>query len=380
LERAYHRVKGVNSHNMKIVLLAPFSVVHTVRWANAFAVRGHEVHVITSHPNTLDTTTEEVTVHKLPFTAPVGYYLNAFALKRLLKRLRPDVLNAHYASGYGTLGRLCDFSPYVLSVWGSDVYDFPDKSPVHLRLIRKNLLAADRICSTSNAMAGQVRKICPELQDIRVTPFGVDTKTFSPMPDLRDLRQITIGTVKSLKHKYGIDILLKAFAHVKEHYGTTDKAMSERLRLVIVGSGPEEKKLKEMADGLKIAGYCTWVGRIERQEVPKWLNKLDIFAALSRSESFGVAIIEASACELPVIVSDAGGLPEVVEDGETGFVVRRENPEAAGKAMIRLINDPDLRKEMGKKGRDHVIREYEWEHCVGLLEEVLREASGIRNK
>ncbi len=80
---------------MKIVLLASLSSIHTVRWANAFAVRGHEVHVITSHPNTLDTATEEVTVHKLPFSAPAGYYLNAFTLIRLLKRLRPDVLNAH---------------------------------------------------------------------------------------------------------------------------------------------------------------------------------------------------------------------------------------------------------------------------------------------
>ena len=364
---------------MKIVLLAPLSEIHTVRWANAFAGKGHEVHVVTSHPDTIHRVSDRVIIHPLSFPAPAGYHLNTLVLKRLLKDISPDVLNAHYASGYGTLGRLCGFKPYVLSVWGSDVYDFPYKSRVHWKLVRKNLHAADRICSTSNAMAGQVRKICPEVQDVRITPFGVDAATFSPKPELKDPGLITIGTVKKLESKYGIDTLLQAFAYVKEHFQQQDLEISRKLRLVIVGGGSEESKLKEMARHLGISDQCDWVGRVAHQEVPGWLNRFDIYSALSRldSESFGVAVIEASACCLPVVVSDAGGLPEVVKEGETGFVVPRENPEEAEKAMIRLIDDPDLRRVMGEKGRQHVMREYEWDHCVGLLEGVLKEISGI---
>jgi len=365
---------------MKIALLAGLSTIHTLRWANSFAERGHEVHVITCHPDTSNKVSRKVLVHPLPFPTPGGYYLNGPNLKILLHKIHPDVLNAHYASGYGTLARLCGFHPYVLSVWGSDVYDFPYKSPVHLKLLRKNLLAADTICSTSNAMAEQVRAVYPEVQDIRITPFGVDTETFSPKPELKDPGLVTIGTVKKLEPKYGIDTLLQAFAYVKGHYDTLDPEISRRLRLIIVGGGSEERKLKGLADSLGISEQCHWIGKIGHEEVPGYLNQFDIFAALSRldSESFGVAVIEASACGLPVVVSDAGGLPEVVREAETGFVVPRENPEEAGKAMIRLIDDPDLRRMMGEKGRQHVMREYEWDHCVGSLEDVLGKISGIR--
>lgn len=362
---------------MKIVLLVPLSEIHSVRWANTFAAKGHEVHVVTSHPDTINRVSDQVIVHCLPLSAPAGYYLNTFSLRRLLKKISPDVLNAHYASGYGTLGRLCGFHPFVLSVWGSDVYDFPYKSPGHLKLVRKNLHAADRICSTSNAMAEQVRTICPGMQDIRITPFGVDAATFSPKPELKDPGLITIGTVKKLEPKYGIDTLLQAFAFVKEHYDQKAPGTLQRLRLIIVGGGPEEQKLKGMADELGISDHCRWVGKVPHPEVQDYLNMFDVFGALSRSESFGVSVIEASACGLPVVVSDVGGLPEVVKEGETGFVVPRENPEEAGKAMIKLIDDPDLRRVIGEKGRQHVMREYEWDHCVGLLEGVLKEISGI---
>ena len=114
-----------------------------------------------------------------------------------------------------------------------------------------------------------------------------------------------------------------------------------------------------------------FVGASPHDEVPSWLNRLDIYVAPSRlSESFGVAVIEASACGLPVIVSDVGGLPEVVRDGETGLVVPRENVPALQAALRRLLLDPALRQRLGRNGRAHVAREYEWGHCVDLMERV----------
>lgn len=361
---------------MKIALISSLNSIHTTRWAYGFAEKGHEVHVITCHlAETLPS--ERISVHLLPFGPPLGYFLNAPFLKSMLQKICPDIMNAHYATGYGTLGRLCCFHPYVLSVWGSDVYDFPYKSRIHRYLLRKNLLSADTICSTSKVMAEQVRKVCPELRDIRITPFGVDTELFSPKPNLKNPEDIIIGTVKSLEPKYGIDTLLEAFVLVKNHFEQKDRGISERLRLVIVGGGSEEKKLKAIAGNLGISNQCRWIGRVDHREVSRWLNQFDIYSALSKldSESFGVAVIEASACYLPVVVSDAGGLPEVVKHRETGFVVPKRNPTEAGKAMIRLIEEPNLRKEMGAKGREHVIQRYEWNHCVDLLEGVLKETA-----
>lgn len=360
---------------MKIALLSGLSSIHTVRWANAFAERGHELHVISSpsHVSSNHLLSGKTHVHFLPVPSPFGYYLNVISLRRLLNKIRPDVLNAHYASGYGTLARLSEFSPYVLSVWGSDVYDFPFKSPLHKRIIRKNILAADRLCSTSRVMAEQVRSLCPEISKIEITPFGVDTGVFKPSLQKHESGTITIGTVKTLAPIYGIDTLLRAFAYAKEHMQQSFSSIT--LRLLIVGDGPQEKELKHLAETLGISDNCIWTGSIPHHDVPGHLNRLDIYVALSKSESFGVAILEASACGLPVIVSDAGGLPEVVVEGETGFVVRRDAPEEAGEAILRLMKNRELRESMSKKGVEHVRAFYEWQENVSVLERVLLAAS-----
>ena len=115
--------------HMVIALLAPGSSIHTVRWANAFVFRGHRVHLITQHAPS-DDLVPSVSVHLLPHFSGAGYLLNGPRLKRILRTIRPDVVNAHYATGYGTLVRSCSEFPVVLNVWGSDVYDFPRKGPI----------------------------------------------------------------------------------------------------------------------------------------------------------------------------------------------------------------------------------------------------------
>lgn len=362
---------------MKIALLAGLSSIHTVRWANAFSERGHCVHLITSHPGGPDPLHSGVTLHMLPFNAPIGYYLNTKHLKKLLDKIKPDVLNVHYASGYGTLARLSGFHPSVLSVWGSDVYDFPKTNRLCMKILRKNLLAADAVCSTSQAMAMQTRKICPELKEIHVTPFGVDTNLFKPEPKYHDPRHITIGTVKTLAPKYGIDTLLRAFAYAFEKLSSSDPGLADKMRLMVVGGGPQENELKSLAAQLKIQGRCLWTGRVPHQDVPQYLNQLDIYVALSRldSESFGVAVLEASACGLPVIVSDVGGLPEVVINGETGFVVKKEAPDEAGEAIIKLISEPNSIVTFATNGRRYVRNKFEWEENVLQLLTVLQKSS-----
>lgn len=344
-----------------------------MRWANAFAERGHELHLISSpsHANTNHLISEKVHLHFLPVPSPLGYYFNSIAFKKILREIKPDVLNAHYASGYGTLARLSNFSPYVLSVWGSDVYDFPYKSSLHKRIIRKNLLAADRICSTSKVMAKQVRSLCPEISRIEITPFGVDTKIFKPAFRNQQTNTITIGTVKTLAPKYGIDTLLHAFAYFKERM--LKKKSTVDLQLLIVGGGPQERELKLLSKKLQISNNCTWVGNTPHHEVPKYLNQIDIYVALSRleSESFGVAILEASACGIPVVVSDAGGLPEVVDAGETGLVVKRNNPEEAGEAILHIAEDLELKKSMSIKSVEHVKKYFDWDKNVSTLEKIL---------
>ena len=160
--------------NYENSFLVGHSSIHTVKWVNEMALRGHEVHLITMHPGT-EELHQNIQVYKLPFNPPHGYYLNTWHLKRLLQQINPDILNTHYASGYGTLARLSGFHPNLLSVWGSDVFDFPYESRIKMKIMQRNMAAADQIASTSNIMKQQTEKIYRPNKEITITPFGVDS-------------------------------------------------------------------------------------------------------------------------------------------------------------------------------------------------------------
>jgi len=342
---------------MKLLMVAAASSVHTRRWAEALAERGHEVHLLTQHAPR-EAFRDEVRMHVLPFRGGLGYLLNKAPARRIANAVKPDAINAHYASGYGTLAPLVEGVPLILNVWGSDVYEFPDTSPMHRWLLRRNLLRADAVVSTSRVMAERTRSICPELALIDVVPFGVDAVRFAPAPKADG--PMVIGTVKTLAPKYGIDTLIQAFALMAREHG------AQHARLRIVGDGPDRKPLESLARALRIADRVDFVGAVPHARVPEELRSFDVYAALSRSdsESFGVAVIEASACGLPVVVSRVGGFPEVVDEGRSGLIVPKEDPKAAADAILRLARDASLRTAMGEAGRSLVLARYAWSDCV----------------
>jgi glycosyltransferase involved in cell wall biosynthesis len=349
---------------MKIVLISGADSIHTLRWANGLASIGNEVHVISQHPCS-QPFNHYVKLHILPFKGLIGYFTILPRVKKIINDIKPDILNVHYASGYGTTARLLNFHPYVLSVWGSDIYLFPNKSFIHKCLVRRNVLAADSIASTSNAMANQIRNIVPEINNISITPFGVDVNNF----DLVNLKKkynesiITIGTIKTMSFTYGIDILLEAFAILIKKFQTY-KIFKSKLKLRLVGGGDNVTDFITLAKKLDIDEHVIFVGQINHASVPKELEKLDIYVALSRSESFGVAILEAGAAGKAVVVSNVGGLPEVVVQDETGIIVQSESPIEAANAIEKLILNVDLRNAMGEKARRHVMQNYSWEISI----------------
>ena len=368
---------------MKVALLSGGASIHTIRWANGLALAGHQVHLITQHP-LLEPVDASVVLHEFPYRGTLGYFLMASSVKKLLKKIKPDVLNAHYASGYGTTARLIDFHPYLLSVWGSDVYDVPNQSKFHRYWIKTNLQSADRIASTSHCMATQTHTLADNLGDIAITPFGVDVERFEYRQSVAVNKDaLVIGTIKRLAPKYGIDTLIESFALLLSHYRKKSPEIAEKLELHIVGEGPQRDDLELLAKRLDVDQQTRFFGRVLHSEVPKKLAEFDIYAALSRldSESFGVAIIEAGAAGKPVVVSDAGGLPEVVVAEKTGIVVPRAQPQQAAKALQRLIEDPSLRSSMGQEGYKHVKSQYSWSLSVltmqKLLEDVVQDGARV---
>jgi len=350
---------------MRVAYLSAANSIHTVRWVNGLARRGLDVHLISAQARNDGI---EPRVHWWPLRrrAPWAYALCARELASQLRDIGPDLLHANYASGYGLLARLSAFRPVLLSLWGSDVYEFPTVSPLHRWLLRGNLAAATALGSTSRCMARRAA-LTFDHPHVFVTPFGVDEHRFAPAAEERPAARVVVGTVKTLAHTYGVDVLLEAFAVARRRLGAACD-----LRLEITGDGPERLPLERRTGELGVSDRVTFHGAVPHDRVPALLQRLDVFAALSRQESFGVAVLEAAACARAIVVSDADGLAEVVHDGRTGLVVRRGDPLAAADALCRLAGDHALREALGRAAREHVLEHYTWEHSLDLMIDAYR--------
>lgn len=361
---------------MNLMFIAPGRSIHSNNWAAAMCDRGHTVHFVTQESFTenqcsfVEKVDKRFIIHTLPFKGDKGFLLNAPAVKRLTKKINPDVIHVQQAAGYGLLGTYSDRSKTFVSVYGWEVYDLV-KSKIWKPVIRYVLNWHKHIGSTSYCMRTQIYKEFPKIKiPVVVTPFGVDMKKFKHQPCEKD--DIIVGTVKKMDRKYGIEYLIKAFNKSYGEIRNSSPDIAERLYLELVGPGNQTEELKELAAKLGISDRVRFIGKVPHIDVPKWLNRFDVYAAPSilDSESFGVAVIEASSCRKPVIVSDVGGLPEVVEDGKTGFIVPSGNVDKLSEKITQLIMDEKLRENMGIAGEKRVKELYDWEYCVDLMEKV----------
>ncbi|HOA46958.1 MAG TPA: glycosyltransferase [Paludibacteraceae bacterium] len=355
--------------SIKLFILSNIDSVHTQRWVMALSQRGCTLFLFGINGVNLDfyTKLNNVTVQNYTYkhraNTLFSIILRRFESLRLyrlvrskIKEFQPDIVHAHYAVDYGTLGVLSRFHPFVLSVWGSDVYGAVDFSWLQQQALRYKLSKADYILSTSEAMALETHKYTDK--KIGVIPFGVDMELFRPLVKKNETGQFVVGTVKSLEPIYGIDVLIRTFKLVVE--ANPDKP----LRLEIIGKGSQEKSLKILAQNLGIADKVCFIGALPNNQLPTCYNRFDVAVNLSNKESFGVVAIEAMACGCPVVVSDAEGFKEVVEDGRTGIVVPKQNPAAAAVAIQKFIDNPLLRDEFGVAGIRRVKRYYDWQNNV----------------
>lgn len=355
---------------MTIVLLGSGKSIHTVRWANALSQSGHNVSLFTMHIPT-QRLHYSVNVRSLPFPPPVGYITNAPIVRHWMQNLRADILHAHYVTGYGRLARAIGFHPTIMSVWGSDVCNISHRSCFLKKMVLKNLYAADHVCATSHSLASDTQQLAPNIHHITVTPFGIDLNKFVPREkSYNDV--VTIGTVKTLSPTYGIDTLIDGFSLCRKLIVENNSINIRDLRLRIVGTGPQQRSLERQARNLGVCDVTTFVGAIPHEKVPVELGKLDVYVAVSRRESFGVSVLEASACELPVIVSAVGGLPEVVDEGSTGYIIPKEDPDALSKVLFKLATNNNLRQTLGAAGRHFVAERYEWRDSVSGMENVYK--------
>lgn len=363
---------------MTILFLSAANSIHTVRWVNALAERDLEIVLVSlkNHEDRECLISKKVEIIYLPVQGVKGYYLNALALKKIYNRKQFNVINVHYASGYGTLARIAGLSNILLSVWGSDVYDFPYQNILNKIIIQKNLQYAALIASTSHNMAGQTKTLLKNRKEIEVTPFGVDGKKFYPAVHKNEAETV-YGIVKTLSPKYGISTVIKAFALFLKRLPIEKR---QNVRLEIYGKGELLEELKSLSMECEIQNNICFRGYIPNDRVPEALRKMDIFVMGSEyeSESFGVAAVEAMACGLPIIATKVAGFREVIEEKVTGYLVPVKDIDLMAEYMMKLYIDKELRERMGRNGRRRFEKIYEWNQCVDTMIEIYKKLDSKR--
>jgi len=353
---------------MRICFLAPADSSHTEKWCGYFVERGHEVHVVALDDGDI----AGVHVHNLATSASaqgsdaqkLGYLTRGREARNIMRSIAPDVVHAHYASSYGTLAALACEAPYLLSVWGSDIFDFPTRSPLHKAMLKFSLRHATQLLSTSQAMADEASKYTAK--QFAITPFGVDTSLFYPRAkDHGD--DFVVAIVKSLSKTYGIDVLLRAVA------GVVDTRPDIPIKVRIAGSGPEEQSLKDLSSELGLAGRVEWLGYISQDEAARVWADADVGVVPSYFESFGVAALEAQASGTPVVVSDAPGLLETTIPTKTSLVFPRGDVAALAACLILLHDDKALRRRLAEFGVENVANNFSYDACFGKIEGLVQE-------
>lgn len=347
---------------MRVCILAPVRSIHTRRWVESLAGRGHRVVYLNVSAEDAEFRDAEC----LPLKMGSGRAARLQRLRerrRVIRELRPDILHQHGVTGTPANLSLWRLPRLVVSSWGSEIVRESSDRPPPSRFWQRFLLRqAAAITATSRFLCDRTAVLAPRRAPLRVVPFGVDCSLFSPQSRARE-NGVTIGFVKHLERQYGPEETLRAFAGLGRH--------RDNVRLLMVGEGSQRARLEGLAGELGIAGRTVFAGAVPHEQVPSILGNVDIFVMPSTcQESFGVAALEASAMEVPVISTSVGGIPEVVLDGETGVLVPPGDVPALEAAMESLVEDAGLRERLGKQGRKWVLSRYTWEESLSSMEEV----------
>jgi glycosyltransferase involved in cell wall biosynthesis len=248
-------------------------------------------------------------------------------------------------------------TPVVVSLRGSDV---PGYDPYNAGIQRfHRLLApltrwiwrrADRVVAVCESLGRLTDQTCRGLR-YSVIPNGVNLRLFHP-PEAprRPNRPIRCLAVARLVERKGLGELLRAFAMLPRREFLLD----------IVGTGPDARRLRQLASSLGLGQDVTFLGSLERSAVAQRYRDADLFTLPSSAEAFGNVFAEALASGLPIVGSNIGGIPELVEHGKNGLLVDPGSPEALAQAILYLAGDPELRESMGQGNRRKAEQQLEW--------------------
>jgi glycosyltransferase involved in cell wall biosynthesis len=319
-------------------------------WVKFFVKKKHEVHVISPKKGEC----EGIFLHVIPTTGhkTIDTIRGALFVRKLVRKLKPDLVHAHYIIKYGWWGAFANYHPLILTVWGSDVLLVPKKSKLIKLLVKITFKRADLVTTDGIHLIELLKKLGVDPDKLHIVNFGVDVELFKPVPKNENLAKRlgvkdcpVIISLRNLKQIYDIETLIHAVPHILKHIPAA--------KFLIFGEGEQKPILKELVKSLGIEKNVVFMGFVSNEQMPQYFSLADVYVSTSLSDA-GLArsTAEAMACALPVIVTDVGDNRDWVKDGENGFIVPPRNPQALANAVITLIKDPQLRQKFGSKNRE----------------------------
>lgn len=291
-----------------------------------------------------------------------------------------DVVHAHWAIPTGPAAVMAARKlhvPSVITMHGGDVYvnpeqgyDFPTRWYVRPAL-RWTLRHAGALTAITEDCRQHALRAGAPPEHIRLVFNGTDLRRFSPAENGNgtdpQFGPHMIFACRQLFPRKGIRFLLEAAAELKPQFPD--------LKIVLAGDGFERPELARLAVDLGIESDVTFLGWVPNADLPPYYRAAAVSVIPSLEEGFGIPAAEAMGCEVAVVASDAGGLPEVVENGVTGLVVPRGDSKALAQAIGSLLADPEKRRSMGHAGRERALRLFDWDRSAEQFEAIYREVA-----
>lgn len=351
--------------------------------AKQLARRGHEVHVVSTEvPIRLRTFVENVYFHQVDtpayplFKDPPTMLALANKLAQIHKRHGLDIIHAHYAVPHATAAYLAremcgpGGPKVVTTLHGTDI-TLMGADPTFAEIIRFSIEASDQVTAVSNSLRKNTLELLGAQKEIQVVHNFLD---------LEEWRRVeTPGLCKRIR-ACGEKILVHAsnFRPVKRPQDVIQifnwVRHSIPSKLLMIGEGPELAACQELSDRLGLRDLVLYMG-VQDQIVPL-LSTADLFLLPSSQEAFGLAALEAMACGAPVIASTAGGLPEVVVEGQTGHLLPIGDVEGMASRAISLLSDPVRHARMSQAAVERVKTHFAIERVIPQYEAVYEAALG----
>ncbi len=335
---------------MKICYIGDAESVHTKRWVSWFADKGYDVHLITDRPGHI----YNVEFHRVKKgRKPISFILESARIKKLIKKIKPDILHAHYASSYGTFGARSGFHPFIVSVWGSDVLVDPKESKFVDNYVRYTLKKADVITTDGqNTYDEMVQHFKVDKDKINIIYHGVNTKMFNfDKYDKNFSKEIfkekcPIATsIRFLNKKNDMETFIKAIPLVLEKV--------KNAKFIIGGDGPQEQELKDLAKSLNVSNAIYFSGYINHKELPRYLASSTVYVSTALWDGgISVVTLDAMACGLPIISTNVANASQWIEDNKNGFLIETKDYKTLAEKLIFLLRFTETAKRLGELNKN----------------------------